>query len=64
MIVNMSMQRMETDGDGKLSKAEIGNMDERMQSRIQAADANSDGDVTRAELTAAMKKRMSGGGGR
>jgi len=55
---------MDTDGDGKLSKAELESVDERLRSRIQAADANSDGDVTRAELTAAFKKRMSGGGAR
>jgi HlyD family secretion protein len=60
----MSMQRSDTDGDGKLSQDEIGNMDERFRSRIEAADTNSDGDVTRAELTAAMKKMMGGGGAR
>ena len=63
-IVTMSMQRSDTDSDGKISAAEIGAMDSRMQGMIKAADANQDGDVTKAELTSAIKKRFGGGGAR
>ena len=63
-MVTMSMQRNDKDSDGKLSAEEIGEMDSRMQGMIKAADANQDGDVTKAELTAAIKKRFGGGGAR
>ena len=60
----MSMQMNDKDSDGKLSAEEIGAMDSRFQGMVKAADANQDGDVTRAELTSAIKKRFSGGGAR
>jgi Ca2+-binding EF-hand superfamily protein len=63
-MVTMSMQRNDKDSDGKLSAAEIGEMDSRMQGMVKAADANQDGDVTKAELTTAIKQRFSGGGAR
>jgi len=62
-IVNMSMQRSDTDSDGKLSADEIQAMDSRFRSSVSAADTDGDGFVTKAELTQSMKKRMSGGGG-
>ena len=66
-IVNMSMQRSDTNGDGKISADEIKAMNPQSQGRIKQADTNGDGDVTKAELTAAMKKAFSaagaGGGG-
>lgn len=63
-IVDRSMQSNDTDGDGSLSAEEIGKMDGRFQEMVKAADSDGDGSVTKAELTAAMTKRFSGGGAR
>ena len=41
----------DTDKDGKLSMAEIANIDERGRQRVMDADENKDGFVDRAELT-------------
>ncbi len=60
-IVDMVFQRSDTDSDGKISKAEAdGN--EMMKRGFDDSDANKDGFVDKAEMTAAMKKRMSQGG--
>lgn len=61
-MVSRTMQRSDADGDGKLSADEIATIDERFRSGVTDADADGDGEVTRAELTASMKKRFSGGG--
>jgi RND family efflux transporter MFP subunit len=61
-MVQSSMQRNDTDGDGSLSQEEISAVDERWRSALQAADADGDGKVSRAELRASIMKRMSGGG--
>ncbi len=63
-IVASTIERSDTDGDGKLSAEEIGSIDSRFQPMVTAADSDGDGSVTRAELTAAMKARFSGGGDR
>jgi HlyD family secretion protein len=63
-IVNMSMQRNDTDGDGKLSSSEIDAIDSQFKDGVKAADANGDGEVTKEELTKSIQARMSGGGGR
>ena len=63
-IVAASMERNDTDGDGVLSAEEIGQMDSRFQSMVSAADSDGDGNVSRAELTKALKARFSGGGPR
>lgn len=62
-IVNRSMERSDTNGDGKLSADEINSIDESRRDGVKAADTDGDGFVTRAELTDSIKKRMSRGGG-
>ena len=61
-IVQMTMQRFDTDSDGKLSAAEVGAINAERRGMVQAADGNGDGEITRAELTDSIKKRMSSGG--
>ena len=68
MLVERYLQQ-DGDGDGKLSKDEVGQLDERGQQAVAAADTNSDGFVDRTELTAAaaavvarMKERAAQGG--
>jgi Ca2+-binding EF-hand superfamily protein len=58
-LVGMLMQ-FDKDGDGNLSKTEV---PERMQGVFARADANTDGIITREELTQASEKQ-SGGPGR
>lgn len=60
----------DADKDGKLSMAEVANVNERMRPRLEGADANKDGFLDRAELMpimAATVKRIqemqAGGGG-
>lgn len=60
----MTMSRNDKDGDGTLSPDEIKAIDSNFRSMITDADADSDGSVTKAELTKAMTKRMGGGSGR
>ena len=64
MIVSSSMARSDTDGDGKLSAAEIEAIDSQFRGMVKAADKDGDGEVTKAELTESIKSRMGGGGGR
>lgn len=45
----------DTDKDGKLSMAEIANIDERGRQRTIDADENKDGFVTKEELTKSME---------
>ena len=59
-IVDMSMQRNDTDNDGKLSADEIKAIDSQYRSGVEAADTDGDGSVTKAELTESIKKRMGG----
>ncbi|MEM9589274.1 MAG: efflux transporter periplasmic adaptor subunit, partial [Planctomycetota bacterium] len=60
-IVKMSMDRNDTDKDGKLSADEISKVDQRFRSSLKSADTNGDGDVSRDELKASLQKRMGGG---
>ncbi|WP_246151379.1 HlyD family efflux transporter periplasmic adaptor subunit [Rubripirellula reticaptiva] len=62
-MVSRTMERSDTDGDGKLSAEEIGSIDERWRSGTLAADEDGDGEVTRAELLKSMKARFSSGAG-
>ncbi|QDV70816.1 macrolide transporter subunit MacA [Rosistilla carotiformis] len=57
-IVKRIFDESDTDKDGSLSEEEIGQMEDRRQSMAKAADADSDGKVTRAELTSAMAARF------
>ncbi|QDV14521.1 macrolide transporter subunit MacA [Rosistilla oblonga] len=57
-IVKRIFDESDTDKDGSLSEAEIAKMEDRRQSMAKAADADSDGKVTRAELTSAMAARF------
>ena len=63
-IVDRSMERSDTDGDGQLSASEIEAMDSQFRGFIKAADGNGDGIVTKAELMKSFQSRMGGGGGR
>lgn len=57
VTVESSVNRLmtyDTDGDGKLSKAEV--TDSRLQPLLQRCDANNDGIVTRDELMAQISK--------
>ncbi len=63
VIVTRSMERNDTDGDGKLSTAEINGIDGQFRDGVLAADADGDGSVTRAELLKSIKARFGGAGG-
>lgn len=58
------ISKNDKDGDGSISADEIKAIDSKYQAMFTSADTDSDGSVTKAELTQAMKKRMGGGGGR
>lgn len=62
-IVDRSMERNDTNGDGKLSADEIQSIDSQYRSGVEAADTDGDGSVTRAELMKSIQQRMGGGGG-
>jgi len=69
-MIASSLERFDTDKDGKLSTTEIAGMDERFRDRYATADTNSDGYVDRTEMmpiaTAAvqrMKEMQAQGGG-
>jgi uncharacterized membrane protein len=51
--------RLDTDGDGKVSKQEAGDLPEFVFDRM---DANSDGVIEKSEIEAARQRRSSGGG--
>ena len=63
-IVDRSMERSDTDGDGQLSASEIEAMDSQFRGFVKAADGDGDGVVTKAELMKSFQSRMGGGGGR
>lgn len=63
-IVSRSMERSDTDGDGKLSAEEIDAIDGQFRDGVKAADTDGDGSVSRAELMKSIQQRMSAGGGR
>lgn len=62
-IVQRSMERNDTDGDGVISREEAEAADGRAREMLLQADSDGDGKVTRAELRAALEQRMAGNGG-
>ena len=61
-MVKRAMEQNDKDSDGTLSAEEIKAIDDRFRSMISDADVDGDGDVTKIELTQAIKKRTGGGG--
>ncbi|MEZ6092104.1 MAG: HlyD family efflux transporter periplasmic adaptor subunit [Pirellulaceae bacterium] len=61
-IVKNIFDASDTDKDGFLSADEIGQMDDRRQTMAKSADSDSDGKVSRAELTSAFTARFSAAG--
>jgi hypothetical protein len=56
--------RLDADGDGKLSSSEMDSLPPQLRDQMTSADSNGDGMVDQAELTSAMAKlRTAGGGG-
>jgi Ca2+-binding EF-hand superfamily protein len=55
--VDDAFARLDTDKDGKISKAEAAK-GPRLSKNFETVDADHDGFVTRAELTTAMERRM------
>ena len=65
-MVDGMMSKYDTNSDGKIDATEMASLEGRAKSFIGGADADSDGTVTKAELTKSAKKMMSqwsGGGG-
>ncbi len=61
-----AMQRMDSNGDGKLEESELAALPEQMREGMKQADTNKDGFVDTSELTKgmqAMRQKMQGGGG-
>ena len=61
-IVKRSMERNDTDKDGKLSSDEIAKIDRRFRGSISEADSDGDGFVSRSELLKSTKAKFFGGG--
>jgi multidrug resistance efflux pump len=65
-MVNGMMSKYDTNSDGKIDAGEMASLDSRAKNFIGGADSDSDGTVTKAEMTKAAEKMMSqrsGGGG-
>lgn len=62
-MVDGMMKRYDANGDGKLDQSEIGSIEGRAKSMITKADGDSDGQVTRAELSKSATKMMNKSGG-
>jgi HlyD family secretion protein len=54
-------QRLDSNGDGQLDKAELDQLSEPLRSRLSEADRNGDGLIDRGELAAAMAQFGRGG---
>ncbi len=61
-IASMSIQRLDTDSDGKISKDEA-SQDERMSGRFSEVDTNNDGFIDAGEMAASLRKMMQQMGG-
>ncbi len=62
-MVTRMFERLDTDGNGTISADEISAMDSERSGMVSAADADGDGNVTRAEMLQGIRQRMSEGGG-
>ena len=60
-IVSRSMNRYDTNSDGKIDQSETAAVEGRGKDMIARADQNGDGEVTRVELEAAIKSRTNRG---
>ena len=60
-IVSRSMNRYDTNSDGKIDQTETAAVEGRGKDMIARADQNGDGEVTRVELEAAIKARANRG---
>ena len=60
-IVSRSMNRYDTNSDGKIDQSETAAVEGRGKDMIARADRNGDGEVTRVELEAAIKARTNRG---
>ena len=60
-IVTRSMNRYDTNSDGKIDQTESAAVEGRGKAMIGRADKNGDGEITAVELEAAIKARSSGG---
>ena len=61
-IVTRSMNRYDTNSDGKIDQTESAAVEGRGKDMIGRADRNGDGEITRVELEAAIKARFNAGG--
>lgn len=59
-MIDRTMSRYDTNGDGAIDQDETGALPEQVRSTIEAADGNGDGSVSKSELTSALEKRMRG----
>lgn len=55
-FINAFMERFDTDKDGKLSAKELADLPERGQERTKDWDGNKDGEVTKEEVTEALRR--------
>jgi multidrug resistance efflux pump len=66
-IVDQSLERLDTNSDGKIDADELKELDESMRSRMEEGDTNGDGEITRDELLDGVRRMMErfreGGGG-
>lgn len=59
-MVARTMERNDTNNDGKLSSDEINNIDPQYRDRLTPADKDGDGEITRQELMQHMQSRRGG----
>jgi hypothetical protein len=66
-MVSRTLDRYDTNKDNKIDATELGALDDRARGFVERADANSDGEITKAEIETSMKAMMerfqNGGGG-